>query len=707
MLSVERFDVGKGIRVEHLHTNKHIKTEVVEVINVAYQQILCKNNTQDIIECLVLKLLQLHECDVGNVTVPGDSNNQICISSSERVPGSFIGMDTSSPKHNTGIFGEVLTRKVIIISNDIEKDPRCMSSCKSKNSRVIMPPSHPHIRKWLGIPICEDTSVLGVLSLARCSSKSPDFEMDVIHELVHISKVLCVLLRGKYITVKDIQYAKDRFLATISHEIRTPLNGILGMITLLPEAGPLNEKQTEYIKNLTECTVELSSLLNNILDFSKMTSDKLELRKNHVDLEKVLNSSINIFEGVISTKNIKLSVHNEIQKNVYLIGDSQRIMQILTNLIGNAVKFTNDEIDIYVHTEKILVGEVPKCKILVTIKDNGVGIPYDEQSKIFEVFHQSSSLSTYMSRSGTGLGLSIVRELVRMMDGKISVESPGINQGSAFTFYILLDEGIDPKEIRKRYSSQLKNLKILVVDDRPDVRLTVCDILYKWSCSPILASSAEEAMHILKYTQPKIALIDICMPNMSGVELAQSMHNTSIYLIGMSSVGSQGEKYFNRYIHKPVDEVSLFDALLGYVNRGTHKHRRRKKPRKSQLKILVCEDNPKNAYTLKELLMSLGYSLKNIHFVENGEECIKKVSSCRYHVVLMDIIMPVMSGLEASRIIKSSLKKKPFIIAISAAIHPSDKNNCQNVGVDGWVGKPIDREKLRLALAPLTRRSRK
>ena len=378
-------------------------------------------------------------------------------------------------------------------------------------------------------------------------------------------------LNPKNIIIKEseLDKAKDAFLSTISHELRTPLNGIMGIISIFPDAGPLNKKQEEYIRNLTECAVHLTSLLNNILDFSKMTSNRMVLQKKSFNVSDAVKKAYSIAEGRALSKGLDINIDIK-NKIPLLLGDEQRLIQILTNLLVNAIKFTDKGyINLTVIGERIkdLSSEDNLCpqkryKVLFKVKDTGIGIPAKEQNKIFEMFNQS----LYMNKIGMGLGLSIVKELTKLMNGEITVSSSGKpGKGSTFTFYIILDEEIDINKLKSVHGELLYKSKILIVDDRPEIRLQLTEMLFKWKCIPQAVANAEEALQYLSHgTEYDVALIDICMPYMSGVELAQELRRKypNLPLIGISSINlSNGEEYFDHYMYKPIDQNRLFPAL--------------------------------------------------------------------------------------------------------------------------------------------------
>lgn len=746
-LEIEVFDTStEGVYVANLQLDDkwdHINSSSARILGGLCAKLLRGDvNYGLLLESVLSRIIEMLGSDIGSITARSEALENststgepylLCLALGEKTagtlsPGEYTTPNQSHPQGSKGIdgiFGHAIRTDKAIISNDLSHDPR---------AKKKLPDNHPQIKSFFGIPLRFQDITLGLLAVATCEgSNAESYTTHSIQKILPLIDVCTRLLvkaldaretlASKIQRISTVDDAKDRFLATMSHELRTPLNGVLGMVTLLPDAGPLNDKQTEYVRNLTECTVELTSLLNNILDFSKMASDRLVLRKQPLIISDCVEDVVKMVEGNILAKGLRLHIRTPKELPV-MMGDGQRLAQILTNLLGNAVKFTDiGSVDVDVSATALSETNIAggrsgimarKWKILFTVKDTGVGIPYDEQDKIFEVFHQSSSLSTYLSKSGTGLGLSIARELVRLMGGKISVASSGVaGKGSTFTFYIVLDEEIDVAGLTGSHADVLEGARILVVDDRPEMRLQISDMLFKWKCIPQAVSSAEEALQYLQYGMEfKLALVDICMPNMSGVELAQELRRKypKLPLIGISSVElSSGEEYFDCYMYKPIDQNVLFPAVLGCLespSRAASLPRKRTLKPRSRLKILVAEDDARNAYTMREMLVNLGYREKNIFTVENGEMCVNHARENTIDVVLMDIVMPIMDGLQASRLIKQ-LTDPPMIIAVSAAVQPSDKAKCQNAGIDGYLAKPLLREKLDAAISPLVRPSRK
>jgi CheY-like chemotaxis protein len=340
------------------------------------------------------------------------------------------------------------------------------------------------------------------------------------------------------------------------------------------------------------------------------------------------------------------------------------------------------------------------------------------------------------------------------MGGRISVRSEGVNgKGCVFSFSIVLEAEISEFSLSTDTFKVLKKSKILAVDDRPEIRLQLTEMLLKWGCIPFVVPGAEEGLKYIKCGMEfDTIIVDMCMPYMSGTELAQELRRTvpDVPLIGISSIEiNSGEKYFDIFLYKPITQNTLFPALLKCLNKRkrsdlkksqsikrsdasgeSHRHlkrsntskrekhtekskierkesnltvetqHRRKHPK--ELKILVAEDEKNNAFTLMEMLSNMGFP--NCERVENGKLCIEKVKSELWDVVLMDIRMPIMDGIEATRHIRSS-KNPPYIIAISAGVLNSDKERCQTAGIDAYLPKPITKESLKIALEPLIKTS--
>ncbi len=681
--------------------------------------------------CILKNITEICNAEfaVSFVIQAGVESTFFCAGLFETTPGSFFpGQEKRKISYrDDSIFKYIVKNRICVISSDISKDVRS----RIDNSNI--PDGHPVIKAFIGIPLEKNGETIGVLAIGNSISKD-SFTPDMIYKMEYLLDAISLLSdkisilepkTEKFVKSVPLSNAlKDRFLATISHEIRTPLNGITGMITMLDDAGPLNKKQAEYVRNLTECVYQLTNLMNNILDFSKMTSNRFQLSRVSFSLQDVISDSLRMTEGSAIAKGVDIIL--DIPQSADLpifIGDPRRIIQILTNLISNGIKFTEKgyvKISVKVKAAQRRYSSIGKgVSVMFVIEDTGTGIPAEEQAKIFDVFHQGSNLTTYMSRAGTGLGLSIVRELVRLMGGKIVVRSPGIpGHGSTFSFNIILDSEINVETLGEECAELLRGKHILAIDDRQEIRLQLTETLLKWGCIPFVVESAEEGLRYISGGMTfSVYIIDICMPGMSGIELAHELRKITpdVPRIGLSSMDiNEGEDNFDYYMRKPVSQNQLFPALVDAL-KNTKKGKKnnfpsgrlvrnisKSSPRKTrvpkhQLKILIAEDDERNAYTISEMLLNLGY--KNFERVANGKECVNKVNEQHFDVILLDIIMPIMDGLDAAKKIKR-IENPPYIIAVSAAVLSSDKEKGMEAGINHYLGKPLTKQELDEALKP-------
>ena len=655
--------------------------QIIEVIDYINRRLVRGNIDYPVfLEMILSKLLKITNSKFGNLLMKEEDNIRYIVSEDKN---NIIDNVSNITKPLKGILKYSLKESKIIISNDLTKDPRSNNKTIFKgqiNLKSIV--LFPIRNRWL-------------LCLSRTSDKP--YQISDVEKLLPIVKILNRILKlafdnGITLPKKELTNPQSKFLATMSHDLRTPLNGIMGMASLLSDAGPLTEKQKEYIKNIQECTFQMATLVNNFLDFNKMICDKLILSNSPFKIEKAVEDALTIVRGNAINKGLELDARCP-KGTPMLLGDKTRLTQILSNLLGNAVKFTDrGSIGLDVYFKK--VKNTDDWKVIFKIKDTGVGIPLEEQEKIFEFFKQSPSLNTFLNKSGTGFGLSFSKELIKRMRGEITVRST-YKKGSTFKFFIILQEDIYATE----ESKTLKGVKVLAVDDRKEIRTQLTEILFKWGCIPVVLSSSQEVLQYLEYNSDfKLALIDICMPSMGGQELAQELRRKypSIPLIGISSAELEhNANYFDHYMYKPIDQNQLYRLMSMCLKGQTKKGKPRRK-----LKILIAEDNKLNAYTLKEMLKSLHFKSRNITIVEDGEKCVEESKRNSYDVILMDIIMPLMDGLEASKII-FEFPNPPVIIATSAAVLNSDKAKCQKIGLNAYLEKPITKDRLNAALLPL------
>jgi len=497
--------------------------------------------------------------------------------------------------------------------------------------------------------------------------------------------------------------AKSVFLATMSHEIRTPMNGVIGMSSLLAETS-LSDQQRDYTNTITTCGESLLNVINDILDFSKIESGNMELEQEDFNLRICIEDVLDIFGTKAAGLGLDLVYHIDNNVPLQIVGDDLRLRQVLTNLVSNAMKFTQKG-EVFVGVHVVKSDESENLKLQIEVRDTGIGIPPDKLNRLFKAFSQVDT-STTRKYGGTGLGLAISEKLVKLMKGEVHVESM-VGQGSTFSFTIKTAVG---KKVLTAYThydmADLQGKKILVIDDNMTNLAILKSQLELWKLIPVLADSAEVGLDILsKDIQIDLVLTDMQMPFMDGIELAQNVRKQypSLPVILLSSVGEDCKDHshlFNSILNKPVRQhvlsKNILEALHPQNNSlAVEKNIQQKLPgtfsEKFPLEILVAEDNLINQKVILHILHKLGY--KPV-LVENGAKAVEKAGQEQYDIILMDMQMPEMDGIQATRLIRESLEWQPTIIALTANTMQGDQEECLNAGMNDYISKPVKLEEL-------------
>lgn len=499
--------------------------------------------------------------------------------------------------------------------------------------------------------------------------------------------------------------SKSEFLANMSHEIRTPMNGVLGMLSLLLDTK-LTNKQHDFARTAYNSGDTLLIILNDILDFSKIEAGKLAIEKNPFNPFELLEETITLMATPAQSKHLELALEIDPITPAQLLGDAGRIRQILTNLVSNAIKFT-EKGEVLITTQTQLSADNKTASVTINVKDTGIGISEENQKTIFKAFEQADS-STTRNYGGTGLGLSISKKLCQLMNGQMSLVQ-STPQGSLFSFTLPLEISHSVEVTPSISNKTLLGKKVLVIDDNKTNRTILEHLSEQWGLKYSSADSAKVALSLIaKSHQDKqpfdIIITDMMMPEINGNELSELIksdpRNQNIPVILLTSISPDqtsdnnliNEKLFNHILMKPAKQSMLFDALISVIDADT--------TAESTLNTdddlfpfrdyaaLLAEDNITNQRVAEGMLKKLGFTITT---VENGQEVLNEITKFTPDIIFMDCQMPILDGYAATDAIRNLEYplKNIIIIAMTANAMPEDRGKCLLAGMNDYISKPL------------------